>query len=168
MNIHAQMKHANPMPMTLLGTTLGISMGIISYAWYVHQKKVKGKIEIEIERPHKSYKGDKLMRVRYITRNSPHVTSFDSHNLECLGKKGYIMNDPPYGLNSGDVLYEIQKADNSEVNRDTFISDCRACKVYSEARYKEEGFWSDEYKYMKKRIPWTKKYVTEEEKWEKA
>ncbi len=158
----------------LLGYCIGsfIGLGIYKYSYYRRQM---AKFNILIFKKQQSYyistydiKTVKGVAVMYNEKNYPDVHTRDTKNLECLKNKGYSYNRNNVYISSNinNNFYDVWKED-SDIDIDVFLEDCRECNVYTEIKYKEKGFLSDEYKYKKKRIPWTTKGETEDEKYAK-
>ncbi len=154
----------------ILGYCIGsfVGFGIYKYSYYRHQL---AQFNILIFKNKKScYKSNydiktvKSIGVIYVEKNYPNVYTRETKNLECLKNIGYSYNKN--SVYSSYYFYDIWKED-SDIDIDVFLEDCRNCDVYTEIKYQEKGFLSDEYKYKKKRIPWITKVETEDEKYAK-
>ncbi len=111
----------------------------------------------------------KTVDMIYREQNFPIVSKRKLKNYECLIKKGYKIrsfNRWHYQQGIYELLYNVSKEDNTDVDIDLFLNDCRSCNVHTEITYIVDSFFSKDV-YKTQRIPWNKKFVIEEDVWQK-
>lgn len=88
---------------------------------------------------------ESTVKIQHKTINSPDITAIDVENVECLRKKGYIINSvkdwetPSHMKYSKPQTYwttiaNIQKPEGN-VSLDKVIADCKECEVYTDVKY---------------------------------
>ncbi len=150
----------------------GYSLGPIAY-YYLNMKK---DIELYAVNAGKSIENTHNSVDIYFNNRVRRIKSTDTHNLDCLYKKGYIISSGNRdGYYPHKFLYDeptrlcrFSKKD-SDVRIDEFLADCAECKVNTEVYYVKRNFFlGSEDQRCKKKIYWDTRGYTDEEAWARA
>lgn len=154
----------------LAGVIIGCPIGTILYSYYENYRKEKDMFKLAALPTNKyqyyNHKFKKIIEMIYKEENNPTVVNIEMKNEDCLIKRGYTtkMTLCPSFYRRGNytTLYKVSKKDNSDVDIDVFLIDCRSCNVHTEITYIAD-IVSSKYVYKTQCLPWDKKYVNEEE-----